>query len=1625
MTDRAPSRPQTRRDLPRSRAGAFTLVEAIVVLVIMSILIGIGVVSFSGMRRGQLDRAGYPIIGAAQVDARRVANAQGLSFPKDGLRTAMASSAATADGRTLAYRDSASPDGENVSVVRGDANTVGLAVMTSMQGSWDDGTANDGHCLMAIDSLKNGTQYATMTDAIRGGVNYCGASFIVACKDQLTAPTILGGAGTSEDPYRLSSTASCTGTTAPEPLDAPKCVVAEVLPAADGVTTRSARLTWVPSANSGSTFTYTIEAIGPSTTTATGIDGGARTYVMDNLVPGATYSFKVYAVNSVGAQFGPTQSNSVLLVPASPAVNATPTPGALSLTWAQVPGAATYELTRVPAFPVTPTVEVQASTAVAGVLSYVDNTVEDGASYSYSVVAVSATQPATSQCSVPVTGGGRSLPAALFPPSVPLKAPVLTVIGDAADASAFDLSWDPVKGAQSYVIRSTPLTTAYVPTGSATSANLSKTIVDASDALKKTSYVDAGLSPAAGSTARWVTYQVGAVDAVGRVVWSNTDTGLLAPDAPVITKAAPNATNPQTALDVVWTAPATANAAGYTLSRDGVQVRGPGGTSYTNTGLVPGTEYVYVATASNVQSVTVNGTAKTVGNIATSSEYKGSTSPAVGSLTVKPNHAAGTFSVSWDTVAGATAYALEGSTDGTSWAPVTATQTTAGTTVTVIDNNGGATFPAGQVRIYRMTATGAGSSYARPVAAALAPAYPTVTASIAAGSADVSLAAASKGATSITVADTTGRNVTGTNTVNATGVSFAGVAGGLPMGQWAKFGAKASLAKTVPVGAFGPYAATSLQVKADSSSAPLPAAVTTGALANVCPTQTTVVGVAYPTSPSSSTIGCAPNGAGVSYAAAVTPVNLTATTGRHQLSVTWKNAQAVTTYQVYRSTGATSDASTLLASTTANPYVDATTTDGTTYTYAVSPVVPDRVATAASKVMAGTTVPPTPVLTLARVDNDSMLASFAKVASATGYIVVPVGTDPVAYVGNLDVTNGQVVYYSGPKTGKQSIPVPAGAAVSVTINDLPLEVRHTFQVYAVNATGMSDVNQAQRCTAPLPTTGTRQDQTYKSSYGNQISLIVQKATSPCVEQLTITRKDLSTGATSTDVITGVNGLGFKRYTANPVKAGVTYEFAVTAQGEGGSAAPNKVQASAYSSYDVLIQKHNPDLYFTFDEGPGKGVIRNCANADCAVRSSSDAAYDLNLTSSSLARLKSPFAVSGYDPVNYSADFKNASKIAAVDKDYAWPGSNFTLESWVFLTSGNQIGIIVGWGDQDCSGQHQDGYKCNGGAMGLGGEGVSSSSGSLYYGYSSGVWGRALTGFNKWTSNGSGAGGGTRLDPNDGERASVAMTANTWHLANLTVASSGGRIEERHWVDGRALGNCTTSTGAAKMGVFVTNDYQWCTVWSGIDINPATEYFKARPSLKGITIGGWNRIAFNGNNENRFLQATIDNVAVYRRVLTEKEMRQHYKTGALFMTTSDPAGSACIATAACYKVTGALSGGTVVNGVRKLTVRDKATFSAVVTGRLLDGSTAIDTKPVTGLTAELEVRDENGIFVTPNPDGVTKVVDTVAVNDAAQTSATFTLPAVGWSKPGTYVYRTVIHTPFGDQFSSWTSLAIAP
>jgi len=431
---------------------AFTLLEAATVLAIIGILSVIAAVGYNGVRRGQLDSAGQPILGAALVDGRMVAAVSGQIFPDAGaLLPALNGRASSVNGANVTYTDQGSRkyndnDIAPVAVAVGNPNTVGYAVATSIGAGMytpSGGDASDVNCAFAVDSLVDGTTYAkttlvTAADAAPG----CKPILVVACSDAERAA--LAGDGTAESPYILPTMppASCPSTPL-EPLDGPLCVAAQPEDAAPGLGTSSAMLSWVPSTTASQTTSYTAVVSPPVTPAIPPIDSMTRHILVGNLVAGNTYTVNLFAVNGTGNQFGPTASNTFVAAPAGPpSLVATPTAvGSVAhvrLTWSPAPGATSYTLTRTPAFAAAPPAQ--------SVLSFDDSTVSSDATYSYTVTAnPPAVSPTPIRCGLPI-----STPAGGSTTVATVTLPVSPVLHGLVSGSTNSLDWTAAPSATSY-----------------------------------------------------------------------------------------------------------------------------------------------------------------------------------------------------------------------------------------------------------------------------------------------------------------------------------------------------------------------------------------------------------------------------------------------------------------------------------------------------------------------------------------------------------------------------------------------------------------------------------------------------------------------------------------------------------------------------------------------------------------------------------------------------------------------------------------------------------------------------------------------------------------------------------------------------------------------------------------------------------------------------------------------------------------------------------------------------------------------------------------------------------------------------------------------------------------------
>lgn len=194
-----------------TRRGA-TVVELITLLAIIGIMVSVAAARVIPTQRDVLDRAGVTVVGAAVLDARAVASANHYRYDTDegvvvDQLNALASTRATT-GLNAVYvpgdataMDVGQTNGQApVSVTVVDPTTVAFALMTTQ------GTGETAHCWLAVDTLRDGTQYARMTDALFNDRNACSGAVAASCAATLAMSPALG---TASDPHQLSARESC------------------------------------------------------------------------------------------------------------------------------------------------------------------------------------------------------------------------------------------------------------------------------------------------------------------------------------------------------------------------------------------------------------------------------------------------------------------------------------------------------------------------------------------------------------------------------------------------------------------------------------------------------------------------------------------------------------------------------------------------------------------------------------------------------------------------------------------------------------------------------------------------------------------------------------------------------------------------------------------------------------------------------------------------------------------------------------------------------------------------------------------------------------------------------------------------------------------------------------------------------------------------------------------------------------------------------------------------------------------------------------------------------------------------------------------------------------------------
>ena len=359
-------------------------------------------------------------------------------------------------------------------------------------------------------------------------------------------------------------------------------------------------LAWTAPASNGSAITgYTLQrkaGSGDYANVSTTIGASATTYSDTGLSPGTTYTYQIRATNSEGdASWSNQPSETTDAIPPAKITDLTATKDStnsgteIDLAWtAPATGGAaisSYTLQRKAGSGSYANVS---TTIAAGATSYSDTGLTVGTTYTYQIRAVNS-----------VGNAEWSDAASETTDNVPDAVSDLTATKDATNGKTeIDLAWTAPASDDAAITSYTLQRKA----GSGDYANVS-TSIGASD----TSYSDTGLTPGTSYT-----YQIRAVNSVGNAAWSNTPSATTDNDVPAkITglTATKDATNGKTEIDLAWTAPDAHGSAitSYTLQRKAGSgsytnvstTIGASDTSYSDTGLTPGTSYTYQIRAVN------------------------------------------------------------------------------------------------------------------------------------------------------------------------------------------------------------------------------------------------------------------------------------------------------------------------------------------------------------------------------------------------------------------------------------------------------------------------------------------------------------------------------------------------------------------------------------------------------------------------------------------------------------------------------------------------------------------------------------------------------------------------------------------------------------------------------------------------------------------------------------------------------------------------------------------------------------------------------------------------------------------------------------------------------------------
>ena len=470
----------------RRSGAAFTLIEAVVVLVIVGLLLGVAGVGYRSVSRHQADEAGKPLLGSAQTDARRAAASNGYQFPAD-LTARLGDRSAVVDGQgteRLSYTADASfaPNSHG-------NETSGYLISTASAGTMAAFAVETtpSHCWTMVDRT-NSAQVSTGGDGERHATTWgysedvppgqCKAQLVIACPDQTAA-------GTVDQPGTVELTECKNLDTV---LSAVKCAISED----DG--SGAAVVSWTEAADTTGVSGYRVygwknltdqESLTDGALTAAevvqpalGSDPmpvGTTEATVTALAAGTDYTFAVVPEGPKGevdanslAKLRAAQQQLPMTrtVPPAPApLKATSSATSVTLAWGRSEGAQTYTVYRSEDHWATSTevATVDALDPQPGEYTYEDTTAELGGTYSYKVRAASGSL-VSNVCGYRKTSGGDGPDSvSVAAPQLKVDAPVLTAVPADIDGSWTSstrpdegddvlLTWDTVELADGYRI---------------------------------------------------------------------------------------------------------------------------------------------------------------------------------------------------------------------------------------------------------------------------------------------------------------------------------------------------------------------------------------------------------------------------------------------------------------------------------------------------------------------------------------------------------------------------------------------------------------------------------------------------------------------------------------------------------------------------------------------------------------------------------------------------------------------------------------------------------------------------------------------------------------------------------------------------------------------------------------------------------------------------------------------------------------------------------------------------------------------------------------------------------------------------------------------------------------------